>query len=175
MALAALYAYSLPGVRNAQRLMVAILGLLLITTYFSSQGTQPQIVYAQFKPLVVRSDRSEPVLFLAKVTGSPTRVTLERNGIESEMQDNGTGGDAIPGDGVYTSTLQASDVTHNLQPDDVFRPFIGFLNIYQQQTRIFRFNIFAEVITEQLPRGIVKSLAANAQNTQYVFNVVDTA
>jgi hypothetical protein len=175
MAPAGLYAYSLQGVRSAQRLMVAILGLLLITSYFSAQGTQPQIVYAQFKPLVVRSDRSEPILFLAKVTGSPARVALERNGIESELRDDGTGGDAIPADGIYTLTLQASDVTHNLQPDDVFRPFIGFLNVYQQQTRIFRGNIFAEVITEQLPRGAVENRGADAQNTQYVYNVVDTA
>ena len=160
---------------NAQRLIVAVLALLLTITYSSAQGTQPQIIYAQFKPLVVRSDRSEPVIFLAKVTGSPARVALERNGIESELRDDGTGGDAIPDDGIYTITLQASDVTDNLQPDDVFRPFIGFLNIYQQQTRIFRGNIFAEVITEQLPRGTVESLAANAQNTQYVFNLIDTA
>jgi len=162
-------------VRNAQRLMVAILSLLLIITSFSAQETQPQIVYTQFKPSVVRSDRSDPVFFMAKVTGNPARVALERNGIESDLRDNGTGGDAISGDGIYTMTLQASDVTQNLQPDDVFRPFVGFLNIYQQQTRIFRGNIFAEVITEQLPRETVESLAANAQNTQHVFNVVDTA
>jgi hypothetical protein len=39
-----------------------------------AQGATPQVVYSQFDPIVIRSDRIQPVLFTAKLTTVQLRV-----------------------------------------------------------------------------------------------------
>ena len=141
------------------RLLRMTVCCLLLAAPFLGQGTTPQVVYSEFRPTVIRSDRTQPVLFTAKVSGNPSRVALEVNGLEREMRDDATGGDLTAGDTVYTVTLSPDEIVQKLAADDVFRPFVGFLNIYQQSTRVFRGNTFAEVITGQIPRLPVLSVA----------------
>lgn len=141
--------------------------------------TQPQVVYSQFDPIVIRSDRTQPVLFEARITNSPSRVVLEYTtnaptGVDLEMRDDGTGGDRAAGDSVYTVTLQASQITQGLQAEDVFRRFIGFLKVFQATTLVFRGNIFAEVIDDQFPRLPITNMAADAQRTTHAVNIVDS-
>ena len=146
----------------------------------SAMLAQTQVVYSQFDPIVIRSDRTQPVLFEAKVVGSPSRVVLEyttvfqQAGVDLEMRDDGTGGDRIAGDSVYTVTVQASLITQGLQADDVFRRFIGFLKIFQSTSVVFRGNLFAEIITDQIPRLPITSLATDAQRTTHLVNIVDS-
>ena len=140
---------------------------------FLGQGAAPQIVYSEFRPTVIRSDRTQPVLFTAKISGTASRVALEVNGIEREMRDDATNGDVTAGDTVYTLSLPANEIVQKLTPSDMFRPFVGFLNIYQLSTRVFRGNIFAEVITDDIPRLPVRDFAPDAQATASLFNVVD--
>jgi hypothetical protein len=158
----------------AVRFGVVFLCCPLSAVLFFAQTTTPRVVYTQFSPLVVRSDRAAPILFLVKTAGAPTRVALEVGGAEVEMHDDGTGGDQTPADGLYTLTLQASQVVQGLLTDDVFRPFIGYLNVYQQQTRVLRSNVFAEVITGEIARTPVTRLASDVQATAYLVNVVDS-
>jgi hypothetical protein len=135
--------------------------------------TQPRVVYSQFDPIVIRSDRTPAVLFEARVVGSPTRVVLEQSGVDLEMRDDATGGDRAAGDSVYTVTIQASLITQGLQADDVFRRFVGFLKLFQNTRMIFRGNVFAEIITNQIPRLPITRLATDAQRTTHVLNLVD--
>src|SRR4030095_14675010 len=98
---------------------------------FSVAAVQAQVAYAEFEPSVIRFERTEPVLFMARLTSSATRVALERNGVALVLDVDGTSGDATAGDQIYTLTLPATELTQGLQADDVFRPFVGFLNVYQ--------------------------------------------
>ena len=142
--------------------------------------TQPQVLYGQFDPIVIRSDRTQPVLFEAKVVGSVSRVALEYTtdpqhaGVDLQMRDDGTGGDRVAGDSVYTVTLQASMITQGLQVNDVFRRFVGFFRVVPVFGNVFEGNVFAEVITDQIPRLAITSLAADAQRTTHVMNLVDS-
>jgi len=79
------------------------LALLALACFYVApvltQQTQPQSVYYQIDGLVIRSDRTQPVLLQTRVTGSPTRVVFEYNpnngasGQDLEMRDDGSGGD----------------------------------------------------------------------------------
>ena len=142
--------------------------------------TEVQVVYSKFDPVVIRSDRTQPVLFEAKVVGSLSRVVFEYTtdfqqvGVEFEMRDDGTGGDRVAGDSVYTVTVQASSITQGLQVNDVFRRFVGFLKVLPNTGNPFQGNVFAEIITDQIPRLPITSLAADAQRTTHVVNLVDS-
>lgn len=164
--------------RNLCLALSIIAGLLCASPALAQ--TQPQVVYSNFDPIVVRSDRTQPVLFETRVVGGPSRVVLEyttvppQAGLDLEMRDDGSGGDRAAGDSVYTVTLQASQITQGLQADDVFRRFIGFLKIFQNTTVVFRGNVFAEVITDQISRLPITNMAPDAQRTTHVVNIVDT-
>src|SRR5215510_758504 len=145
--------------------------LLIIWLLLSVQGlAQTRVVYDKFDPVVIRADQTEPVLFQVRVDGpTPTRVVFEYNpgfqptGTDIEMRDDGTGGDRTSGDSIYSLTLQATQITQGLQTNDVFRRFIGFVKPFQGSTQLARYNIFAEVITEEIPRAPVIMLAADVQ------------
>src|SRR5678815_3007766 len=124
-------------VRLTNRLLQLTVCSLLLTAAFLGQGSTPQVVYSEFRPTVVRSDRTLPVLFTAKISGTPSRVALEINGVERDMRDDATNGDVAAGDTIYTLTLPANEIVQRLVPGDVFRPLVGFLNIYQLSTRVF--------------------------------------
>lgn len=142
--------------------------------------TEVKVFYGQFNPMVIRSDRTEPVLFEAKVVGSVTRVALEyttdfqQAGVDLQMRDDGTGGDRVAGDSIYTITLQASQITQGLQVNDVFRRFVGFFRVVPVKGNVFEGNVFAEIITDQIPRLPITSLATDAQRTTHVVNLVDS-
>ena len=158
--------------------LLMIAGLSDSSTAFAQ--TELQVVYSKFDPNVIRSDRTQPVLFEAKVVGSISRVALEYTtdpqqvGVELAMRDDGTGGDRVAGDSVYTVTVQASLLTQGLQVNDVFRRFVGFLDVFPLTGNPFQGNVFAEIITDQIPRLPVTSLAADAQRTTHVVNIVDS-
>ncbi len=157
---------------------------LLTSASILAQGNQPSVVYTQFDPSVIRSDRQASVLFQAKIAGNPTSVVFEYNtnaspfqqpGTDIDMRDDATGGDRVAGDGVYSVTLQASQITVGLRPDDVFRRFIGFIKLFQGATLIARYNTFAEIITDEIPRMPVDIDAQDAQHTAYLVNIADPA
>ncbi|HEU4391917.1 MAG TPA: choice-of-anchor X domain-containing protein, partial [Blastocatellia bacterium] len=99
---------------------------------------------------------------------------FQQPGIDLEMRDDGGGGDKVAGDGIYSLTLQASQITSGLQPRDVFRRFIGFTKVFQGSTLVVRINTFAEIITDEIPRLPVTVYAQDVQYTPYVVNIVDS-
>lgn len=161
------------------RQLVTIVGLAIgvsvVVCSTPAQGTAPQAEYYQFTPLVIRSDRMEPVLFQARVTGSPTRVVLTVSGQERQLRDDGIGGDPIASDGVYSLLLEPAVVVQGLQPDDVFRRFVGFLDVFQGSNRVMRGNVFANIITDEIPRLRVVRVAPDVQYTDHLVNIANAA
>jgi hypothetical protein len=136
------------------------------------------LVYHTFEPLVIPSGLVGNVTYEVKLTGSPTRVVLLLNAPDGTtspraLRDDGTGGDRIRGDGVYGVSLAASEVVHLLRPDDVFRAEVGYVEIYDGTTLAARGNVFADILTSDIPLLPVTSLAADAQRTDYLVNLVD--
>ena len=164
------------------------LGLLSLCIWFGAgvgsppgnatlaQAGSPQAVYFSFDPLVIPLETEETVRFTAKVLGSPSRAILELNpdpASEVELHDDGADGDALARDGVYSAVLPAQAITSTLQETDVFRPFVGFLKLFQGDTLSAQVNVFAEVLTSGIPRLGITPLAEDAQFNDYLVNVYD--
>lgn len=129
------------------------------------------VARSNFKPHVISINRSEPVLFEALVTGAPTKVMFEYNGLERPMNDDGSNGDVVAGDSIYTIIFQAGEITGKLTDSDVFRPFIGFCIPYQGEIQAGRFNIFAEIWTEEIQLVSFETPDTNVQVSQNIFNI----
>ena len=142
-----------------------------------AQGGGVNLVYDQFDPLVIPVDRVDPVRYQVKVSGRPSRVVLQletaSGSRDLNMQDNGTHGDQLAGDGVYTTLIPAKDITGRLQENDVYRPFVGFVALFEGQTQALRGNVFAEVITDDIFRPAITQLAPDVQATDYLVNIAD--
>ncbi|HEU4388624.1 MAG TPA: hypothetical protein VFV34_12560, partial [Blastocatellia bacterium] len=53
--------------------LIWVLSALMLKCFGAvAQVTSPAAIYDQFEPAVIRSDRTEPVLFQARITGAPT-------------------------------------------------------------------------------------------------------
>src|SRR5262249_9006706 len=119
------------------------------------------LVFYEFEPGVVRAETARSVIFHTAIAGSPTRVVLEPNRSvfpaslpagDIEMRDDGLNGDQRAGDGVYSVTLDLTEAVKALQPEDVFRKFIGFVKPIQGTTEVLRGNVFVPIITNDLPQ-----------------------
>ena len=124
-----------------------------------------------FKPHLIKSDRLESILFELILSGSPTAVTFEMDSLENPMYDDGTNGDVLAGDNVYIITLSAEQITSRLTESDVFRPFIGFVNIYEGTNRTWRLNAFAEIWTPAISPVSIQQLVPDIQVSPYLFNI----
>ena len=63
------------------------------------------------------------VVLTVKIIGTPQRVTLEPSWAPSTDIDL-----TASGNGVYTITIPLQQLV--IQPDDVFRPFLGYLALF---------------------------------------------
>ena len=61
---------------------------------FNITQTPPGDISIKFIPNVIRIDNQEPVILTLSVSEKPTKITLEIDGIPSEMYDDGTNGDS---------------------------------------------------------------------------------
>lgn len=132
--------------------------------------------FYSFDPLVVPSTRTAPVLLKAEIAGQPTRVTLDLNIAAREtldLKDDGRDGDERAGDGVYTVRLAPADLVRAMQPADVQRVFVGFLNVFNGATNVLRGNMFADVYTNDVDTTAIARLSPDVQITSRLVNIND--
>jgi hypothetical protein len=140
----------------------------------ASTASAQTVTWHRFDPLVVPSTFTGQVRLEAAVTGPPTRVALALDsGQTIDMRDDGTGGDARAGDGVFTASLPAAAILTALRADDVQRYFVGFLDVFIGTTRVLRGNMFVDVYSPALGTFAIDRLASDAQATARVLNIVD--
>jgi hypothetical protein len=140
----------------------------------SSTAFAQSVTWFQFDPLVVPSTSTQPLRLEAAVIGNPSRVSFALLTGSVDLHDDGTGGDARAGDGVFTASIPAASVIALMQADDVQRVFVGFLDLYNGATRVFHGNMFVDVYTADIPQVPIEQLAADAQATDHLFNIVDS-
>ncbi len=161
-------------------LCVSLLGVLTFSGMTSLPETWAQsginLIYQNFDPMVIPAERTQPVRYEVKISGRPGRVVLQLDsGGEIELRDDGQNGDRLAGDNLFSGLVPASEITDRLQFDDVFRVFVGFVAAFQGQNQLFRGNVFADVITNDIPRLPITQLANDVQMTDYLVNIVDPA
>jgi hypothetical protein len=149
---------------------------ILLVCGLAAPASAQSVTWFQFDPLVIPSTQTQPVLLEAGVTGAPSRVSLELNaGGTIEMKDDASGGDRRAGDGVFTASLPAATILSSLRSDDVQRVFVGFLNLFNGSTSVFRGNMFADVHTADVSTSSIAQLAPDVQVTSRLVNIVDPA
>jgi hypothetical protein len=132
------------------------------------------IALTRMTPFVV-TDESRDVTLEAAVTVKATAVKLLLPATREEvsLNDDGIGGDRKGGDGIYTVTLSAADVRLNLRPVDVNRKFVGFLRVYDGRQQHLQFNLFADVMTPEIPAVTVGRVAKNIQTSDHLVNIAE--
>ncbi len=168
--------------RSGKFIALVIVALLIIwktgNLTISTAQVLPTVKFYDTVPLVIPIDTTAPILLRAQANGA-TRVSFEYNpnnlatGQEIPMLDDGTGGDQVAGDGIYTVTLTPAQAAQGLQTSDVFRKFIGFIKPFQGTTQGSRINTFTNVITSDIPRGTINRAAPDVQFTDNLVNIVD--
>jgi len=136
-------------------------------------ATVPTLVNYALTPTVIPSTATGNVRLAARLDGpAPTAVQFVSNwGVTYNLVDNGTGGDATAGDGVYSVSIPVQQILSRRTADDIFRVDIGFIDVFQGSSRTMRVNGSAQVRAPEIPSVTVKSLGANAQLSQHILNI----
>ncbi len=136
---------------------------------------QIEAIYYRFTPLVVPENHAADVLLEFKVEGAPTAVKLKPESASTEvsLKDDGSGGDKVAGDGIYTVQLKSADILHNFMPDEVNRHFVGYLRLYLGSEQKGQYNVFVDVLTADIPSVPIKTVSSELQYTEHLVNIVD--
>lgn len=134
--------------------------------------------YAWTTPDVIPSPAPATLRFEAEIVGTPSRVVFEFDPgdkgaiVNYEMRDDGTGGDRVAGDGVYTATLPVPPLLAAMRPEHANRVFMGFLNVFNGSQSVWRGYHLAMVYTPELGTWAVTPRSTTVQHTTHVANVV---
>ena len=121
-----------------------------------------------FTPTVVPETYTQPVTFEAMVTESPASVAFSYNGVDRPMFDDGTNGDRVAGDAIWTIQFAANEILSKMTPASVNRPFIGFC----KPAGGGQFNVFAEVWTASMGIAPAYTRNANTRQTTHLVNMI---
>jgi len=142
------------------------------TALLAARATTPAAVSVTsywFTPGVVPDDYASPIRLETAVAGGAASVAFEYNLVDRPMFDDGTNGDLVAGDAIWTILFQPSEIIGKLTPGSVFRPFIGFI---EAAGASFRFNAFAQIWTPAMGLQPVRQIGNGDQQTDYVVNVI---
>jgi hypothetical protein len=157
--------------------LVLSVSALMAAAIGTAAHAAPAVEWTRVTPDVIRYDRTSPVTISALITGgAPTLVQFaSADGTTLLMRDDGVGADAFASDSVYTVQISAEQAVGNLQPSDVFRKFVGYVDVYQSTTRVARVFVQTQVWTPGVGEVSVTNAGAQVQYSNYVVNIVDPA
>jgi hypothetical protein len=156
--------------KRSVRHLIGIILLCIGVTVVAPRSQAQSVTRFRFTPTVVPETQVNPVKFEATITGNPASVAFSYNGVDRPMSDNGTNGDLVAGDGVWTIQFTAAEILNKNTPDRVFRPVIGQIKLASGA-----FNVVAEVWTSAIGSPTVHPIDANGQETDYIANYVATS
>lgn len=135
---------------------------------------QKPIAFTRMTPFIV-TDNSKDVILEATVVVKATAVNLLMMPSRKEvpLNDDGINGDRKRGDGIYTATIDAADVRFNLRPEDVNRKFVGYLRVNNGRQQYLQLNLFADVMTTEIPVVSVGQVAKNIQASDHLVNIAE--
>ena len=133
--------------------------------------------WTRVTPDVIRYDRSAPVTIAAAISGGTATAVqfAAADGTTLLMKDDGIGPDARANDRIYSVEISASLATGGLQASDVFRKFVGYVDVYEGATRSARVFVQTQVWTPAIGEVNVFNGGMQVQYSNYVVNFVDPA
>ncbi len=123
-----------------------------------------QILWFFFAPAVIRVDSTELAEFKVKLGGTPSSVQLQfTNGDTASLTEEG--------DGVWTISISAAQALFGYQPDEVNHHFDGFLDVFADGTRVVRFNVFINVLDQNIPEATIVTIEPTVQMSHHIINI----
>jgi len=172
------------------RKRLALRGLECLWLVLPAAWAQTQTLdslYYQWEPPVLRSGSTQSVRLEVKLVGKPSQIEIELDptgtgitgGNKLPLRDDGTGGDRVASDNIWTAMLNSAQIVQGLRADDLFSRFVGFVQAVPTYILPcglpWRLNIFAPVASDEVVRMAVGRPAADVQYTAYVANIADAA
>jgi hypothetical protein len=156
-----------------RRLLAA--GALAMCATAGGAHAAASVDWTRVTPDVVRFDRTAPITISASISGgAPTMVQFAAaDGTTLLMKDDGIGGDATANDHVWSVQISANLAVGNLQPADVFRKFVGFVDVFEGATRTSRVFVLTQVWTPEIGDVAIVNAGPQAQYSNHVVNLVD--
>jgi hypothetical protein len=159
---------------TASRLLGALCGVVLSAIPVGAQS----VSFLTYTPSVIPAGSTAPLLVEVEVNGTPSSVTVDFNPAGTvtssvPLRNDGSGGDRIAGDRTYTAQLPVAPILAARTADDVQRVFIGFLNLFNGETRVSRGNLFVDVYTSDVGTYPVVRLSQFVQATSRLVNIHD--
>lgn len=138
----------------------------------NSSSTSIILKSGHFIPNVVRYDYTGEITFKAIVTGGePSEIFLLVENTKYPLNRIGNNTGNGPTGIVYSVTLNVKSILNKMQEDDVFRIFVGYLDIYENGQRIFRYNEFIQVWNNSIPLVATKVTPNGLVYSDNVINV----
>src|SRR2546425_9806597 len=91
-----------PLLRKCVTLLLPALFMSILALVSPGSALAQAVTRERFTPTVVPETQTDPVRFEATISGNPAAVVFTYNGVDRLMFDNGTNGDLVAGDGVWT-------------------------------------------------------------------------
>ena len=131
------------------------------------------LVNYAFTPNVIPDSATGNVRLSVRMTGPlPSKVQLASQwGVTYDLIDAGASGDLVAGDGVYSTLIPVSQILSRRVANDIYRVFVGFVDVYEGATRNARYNALAQVRGNELPGIAVRSLSSTVQVSPNVLNL----
>lgn len=125
--------------------------------------------WAHFNPPVIMQTAAGTADLLCYAEGTFTAIKFKPSWSTNELQLENRG------NGVYGITLNISALVAGLASDDVKRKFVGYLRLYDNATLVDgQFNIFVDILTQDMPDAIPIVLGNNVQASSHLFNMIGT-
>ncbi len=116
-----------------------------------------------FDPAIVPIG-SPSVVLTVKIIGTPQRVTLQPSWAATTDIDL-----TASGNGIYTITIPLQQLV--ILPDDVFRPFLGYL-VLSTPSGPSRINLFLPVTAPNIPKTPITNDGPAMRHTAYLVNML---
>ena len=151
-----------------------LFSIALVMTIANVAIAQKPIAFTRLTPFVI-TDKSKDVIVEAAVVVKATdvKLLLIPSRKEVSLNDDGINGDRNRGDGVYTATINAANERLKLRPQEVNRKFVGFLRINYGQQKPHQYNIYADVMTAEIPVVRVGQVAKNIRASDHLVNIAE--
>jgi hypothetical protein len=122
-----------------------------------------QVTYTSWEPRVVDTQAPASVRMTVVVEGVPTKLEVVRpdgSVLPLAAQDSST----------YVATFSAEQALAGYKTDDAHN-FVGYLDVYDGATRVFRGNLFVNVRDQTMPDVVITQKAADVQSSAHVVNI----
>lgn len=131
------------------------------------------LVNYAFTPNVIPDNATGNVRLSVRMTGPlPSKVQLASQwGVTYDLIDTGANGDLVAGDGVYSALIPVSPILLRRVTSDIYRVFVGFVDVYEGASRSGRYNALAQVRGNELPGIVVRPISSTAQVSPNILNL----